>query len=71
MTPTIRRTAVLEWAVTAIILSAAPVLAQSPADFERGLHLKQRADDLKMLSFGFARLSQAFDEDIQSRQRSL
>ena len=67
MIPMTHRTAILKWTLTTVLLLAAPALAQSPADFERGLHLKQRAEDLKMLSFGFVRLSQAFDEDIQSR----
>lgn len=67
MTHRTERTAVLKWTLTTILLLAAPALAQNPADVERGLQLKQRAEDLKMLSFGFARLSQAFDEDIQSR----
>ena len=67
MTPTTRRTPALTWAVIAVLLVAAPAIAQNQGDVERGLLLKQRADDLKAVSFIFSRVSQRFDEDIQSR----
>ena len=67
MPPMIRKSAVLKWAVIAALLLAAPVLPQNQRDVERGLLLKQRAEDLKAVSFIFARMSQAFDEEIQSR----
>ena len=67
MTPMTRKNALLKWAVTATLLLAAPVLAQDQRDLERGLLLKQRAEDLKAVSFIFARVSQTFDEGIQAR----
>lgn len=67
MTHRTNRTTVLKWTLATVLLLAAPALAQNPADIERGLHLKQRAELLKTMSFVFSRVSQEFDEDIQSR----
>ena len=56
-----------KWLLTTVLLLAAPLSAQSPAEIERALYLKQEAEALKMMFFVFTSASQAFDESIQAR----